>query len=121
MLKGLSESLGPSKDTKKVDNLDTFELNINAQRILVESEREITGVLTLKIKEVQLDTGFDFTQFRSYACGKNSADRHVYCTMQVRNFTRRTKSKIYVKLVSKCTNGAFKYKQTNHFPVKVPK
>jgi hypothetical protein len=56
----LRESMAPVKEmheTSKQNLHDRAAENINAQRILTDAEKQVTGVLGLNIKEIRLDTG----------------------------------------------------------------
>jgi hypothetical protein len=105
----LWDSLLPGKDIKNVskNTESNAERIVMFQRNLAASERNhVTGVLSIKIKSIRIDSGA-LSTLESYA------RQSLYCTIQVRNFTTRT------KIARNTQGGHVEFHQTKHFPVNV--
>lgn len=71
------------------------EANIVTHRKLIEYEKDISGVVCLKIKEINLDTG-------ALLFEESVANQHLFCTVQIRNFISRTNSIFCLTSFKKC-------------------
>jgi hypothetical protein len=94
---GIWKSLAAPKDTPPEPTGFGLvgEANIITHRKLSEYEKDISGVVCLKIKEINLDTGALLSE-------ESVANQHLFCTVQIRNFISRTNSICCLTSFEKC-------------------